>query len=172
MTMREHENKKSLFGSALLASALLLALMGASAHAADNAEEVGPFPGETEGLLVRSLDGAMSQVEEIVFAVRAPGRDHHWYANFGYRAQDPGQKLYGKDGGQLCRLNLRTGDLVLLVDDPRGGVRDPVVSYDASKILFSYRKGGTEHYHLYEIGVDGRGLRQITDGEWADIEPI
>ncbi len=41
----------------------------------------------------------------------------------------------------------------------------------ASKILFSYRKGGTEHYHLYEINADGTGLRQLTDGAYDDIEP-
>jgi len=32
-------------------------------------------------------------------------------------------------------------------------------------------QGGTEHYHLYEINVDGTGLKQLTDGEYDDIEP-
>ena len=54
---------------------------------------------------------------------------------------------------------------------PRGGVRDPQVHYDGKKILFSYRKGGTEQYHLYEINADGTGLRQLTDGTYDDIEP-
>ncbi len=112
-------------------------------------------------------------VEEIVFAERNPGRDPsgHYYANFGYACTDPNEWLHGADGGRLCRLNLRTGDLVPLVDDPGGAVRDPVVHYDAGKILFSYRKGGTHHYHLYEINTDGAGLRQITDGPYDDIEP-
>ena len=60
----------------------------------------------------------------------------------------------------------------MLLDDPRGGIRDPNVHYDATKILFSYRRGGTETYHLYEINVDGSGLRQLTDGNDNDIEPI
>ena len=50
-------------------------------------------------------------------------------------------------------------------------MRDPQVHYDGQKILFSYRKGGTEHYHLYEINADGTGLRQLTDGPYDDIEP-
>jgi len=108
--------------------------------------------------------------EEIVFAVRQPGKDGHWYANFSYFADDDQRRTFG-DGGRLCRLNLRTGQLTVLLDDPRGGVRDPVVHYDAEKILFSYRPGGAEHYHLYEIGADGSGLRQLTDGPYDDIEP-
>ena len=45
----------------------------------------------------------------------------------------------------------------MLVDDPAGGVRDPQVHYDGRTILFCYRRGGTEHYHLYEIQADGTG---------------
>lgn len=108
-------------------------------------------------------------VEEIVFAVRQPGKDGHWYANFSYFADDDQRRTFG-DGGRLCRLNLQTGQLTVLLDDPRGGVRDPVVDYDAEKIVFSYRPGGTEHYHLYEIRADGSDLRQLTDGPYDDIE--
>ena len=50
-------------------------------------------------------------------------------------------------------------------------MRDPQVHYDGTKILFSYRKGGTEQYHLYEMNADGTGLRQLTDGPYDDIEP-
>jgi hypothetical protein len=44
-----------------------------------------------------------------------------------------------------------------------GVYRDPELSYDATKILFAFKgeeNGGTS---IYEIGIDGRGLRQITD---------
>ena len=139
----------------------------------------GPQPGD---LLKTLLDGPMAGVDEIVFAVRVCGFDH-WYANFGYYSASvpeyPPQggiegeqipRLFG-DGGRLCRLNLRTGELKVLLDDPAGGVRDPQVHYDAGKILFSYRKGGQPTYHLYEINADGSGLMQRTDGPYDDIEP-
>ncbi len=122
--------------------------------------------GETAG----NPTSSAASPEEIVFAVRQPGKDGHWYANFSYYAEDERRRTFG-DGGRLCRLNLRTGRITALLDDPRGGVRDPVVHYDADKVLFSYRPGGAEHYHLYEIGVDGGGLRQLTDGPYDDIEP-
>ena len=119
------------------------------------------------------LAGPMRGVDEIVFAVRYPGSpsgDGHWYANFGYYGPDANRKAYG-EGGRLVRLNLKTGNEITLVNDPQGGVRDPQVHYDGNKILFSYRKGGTENYHLYEINTDGSGLRQLTSGGYDDIEP-
>ena len=112
-------------------------------------------------------------VEEIVFAQRGHGRDlsGHYYANFGYACIDPDVWFHADDGGKLSKLNLRTGQLTDLVDDPAGSVRDPQVHYGGRKILFSYRTGGTHRYHLHEINVDGTGLRQITDGPFDDVEP-
>ena len=125
-----------------------------------------------QDLIAAALHGPMTDTEEIVFAVRSMGADGHWYANFGHRSTNWDQMQYGPGGGKLCRLNLRTGKETVLLDDPRGGVRDPHVHYDGTKILFSYRKGTSRYYHLYEINVDGLGLRQITDGPFDDIEPI
>ncbi|MGQ9604860.1 MAG: HzsA-related protein [Thermogutta sp.] len=133
-------------------------------------------------LLSQMLSGPLANVEEVVFAVRVPGRDH-WYVTFGNYADDSdypknlGFKFeegvywgYG-EGGRLCALNLRTGKVRVILEDARGGVRDPQVHYDGRKILFSYRKGGEHPFHLYEINIDGTGLRQLTDGPDDDIEP-
>ena len=133
-------------------------------------------------MLQRFLKGPMAGVREIVFAVRVPGRDH-WYVTFGHYSdhsrypKERGWKFedgvywgYG-EGGRLCALNLRTGKVRILLDDPKGGVRDPQVHYSGKKILFSYRRGGQHYYHLYEIKADGTGLRQLTDGPYDDLEP-
>jgi hypothetical protein len=106
--------------------------------------------------------------EEVVFAVRQP-KGPHWYENFGHFVTDENRKAYGSLG-RLCKLDLVTGELTVLLDDPEGGVRDPQVHYEGERILFSYRKGGNHHYHLYEINSDGTGLRQLTDGPFDDIE--
>ena len=129
------------------------------------------------------LQGAMKEVDEIVFAMRKPAADGHWYANIGYYSDSDIQgfgvaatKHHGKrvayiQGGKLGKYNLRTGQVQYLIDDPQGGVRDPIPHYDGKTILFSYRKGDEEHYHLYTIQSDGTALTQLTDGDYDDIEP-
>ncbi len=116
------------------------------------------------------LEGPLQGVEEIVFATRQLNEDPHWYANLGYYAADENRKAY-RAMGRLNKLNLRTGEVTVLVDDPAGTVRDPQVHYEGRKILLAYRPGGTEDFHLYELGIDGGPLRQITDGPFSDIEP-
>ena len=122
------------------------------------------------GLLDELLKGPLADVQEVVFAERSYGNDGHWYANFGWWVSDPDRKMYGI-GGRLGALNLRTRKVRYLLTDPQGSVRDPQVHYDGGRIIFSYRPGGADHYHLYEINADGTGLRQLTDGDCDDIEP-
>lgn len=128
-------------------------------------------------------DGTLGDCEEIVFCLRVHGRDH-WYANFAYYSAEmrvPRERCLKKEdgllwaygeGAALCKLNLRTGELTVLLHDERGGIRDPHIHYDAQKILFAYRPGGTHNYHLYEIKVDGTNLRRLTQGDDDDFEPI
>ncbi|MBI5818380.1 MAG: PD40 domain-containing protein [Verrucomicrobia bacterium] len=131
------------------------------------------FDESRRDLLEAALAGPMKADQEIVFACRTTVREH-WYANFGYFAEGDSQQAsvpIRNGQGRLCRLNLRTGKLSVLLEDPAGAVRDPCVHYDGGKIVFSYRKGGTDTYHLYTINSDGSGLRQLTDGPFDDIEP-
>jgi mono/diheme cytochrome c family protein len=126
-------------------------------------------------LVEKALAGPMRAIEELVFAVRLPYDDPHWYANIGYYCDDENRKAYAGNGrpdvGRLVKCNLRSGVVTTLVDAPGGSIRDPQVHYDGQRILFSFRQPGSEHYHLYEIHADGSGLRQITRGEFDDYEP-
>jgi len=130
------------------------------------------------------LDGPLAEVEEVVFAARKIGPDGHWYANISYYSDSGVERpLYGSEcfhngkrvtyrpGGKLGRLHLETGAVTWLVDDPAGGVRDPVLHYDGETILFSWRKRDGEHFHLYTIRTDGTDLMQLTDGPFDDFEP-
>ncbi len=148
----------------------LYKLMGMTPQWAAQAPE-GDDGWETPGLLDTFLQGPMADVEEVVFAIRRAGGDWHWYANFGYAANDPRYFLHG-EGAQLVKMNLRTRETTVLLDDPQGDIRDPFVDYDGKTILLSYRPGGTNYFHLYTISAEGENLTQLTDGPYDDIEPI
>jgi Tol biopolymer transport system component len=49
---------------------------------------------------------------------------------------------------------------------------DPDVSFDAGKIVFAGKKSATDNWNIYEIGVDGSGLRQITRNSGDCRSPI
>jgi len=135
------------------------------AAAAPSSEDFAAVQAEVARLRVRALG-----VDEIVYAVRPRTGTVHWYESFGYYC-DSQRPVYPETGGKLVRLDLRTGQTKEILADPQGIFRDPCVSYDASKILFSYRPAGRGTFHLYEANADGTGLRQLTDGEYDDIEP-
>ena len=124
---------------------------------------------DAQKLLRESLIPALG-TDKVVFTVRDPGRDGHWYANFGYWCSDADRKMYCPGGSRMAVLHMRTSEVKDLLEDPDGAFRDPQMHYNGKKLIFSWRKGGTEHYHLYEINVDGSNLRQITDGDCDDIE--
>jgi hypothetical protein len=117
----------------------------------------------------------MRGVGEIVFCTRTRYDDPHWYANIGYFCDDERQKAYPGNGkpdvGRLCKLNLRTGAITVLLDTQGGSVRDPQVHYDGRKILFAFRRSGSDFFHLHEINTDGSGLKQLTSGPFDDFEP-
>ncbi|MCX6875560.1 MAG: hypothetical protein NTW21_17400 [Verrucomicrobia bacterium] len=145
----------SAFPLRLLSAALALAVGGDAACADVRSEVLARAPA----------------LREIIFAVRKPNdRDGHWYANFSYYGPDESRVAY-LPGGRLCKLDLTSGLVTTLIDDPQGGIRDPVLNHDASRIVFAWRQGAGPHYHLHECRLDGSGLRQLTDGPWDDFEP-
>jgi hypothetical protein len=160
-----------------VAIALILAAFGTpQTTAVSRAGEAGAgkaaeLPAVAPQLVHKALE-AMRGAEEVVFAVRDLYSDGHYYANFGHWSLNPAQMMYAPGGSKLCKLNVRTGAVTVLIDDPKGSLRDPCVHYGGDKILFSYRPGDTKYFHLYEIGVDGKGMRQLTDGPFDDIEPV
>ncbi len=58
-----------------------------------------------------------------------------------------------------------------IFNDPDGCIYDLNLSYDARTVLFTYQRKDEKHWHIWRIGVDGSGLRQLTDGAYHDINP-
>ena len=64
------------------------------------------------------------------------------------------------------------GTVTPLTTFPDGYVADCEVSWDGRRVVFAKRGGDTDPWwHIWEIGVDGTGLRQITTGPYHDVQP-
>ncbi|MBE0655907.1 MAG: hypothetical protein IH594_19050, partial [Bacteroidales bacterium] len=48
----------------------------------------------------------------------------------------------------------------------------PDVSFDGKRVLFCMKQADKSSYNLYEVGVNGKGYRQITDSDYNDLDPV
>ena len=48
----------------------------------------------------------------------------------------------------------------------------PDLSFDGKKVLFCFMPHNEKAFHIYEINIDGTGLRQLTGGQFDDLDPI
>jgi hypothetical protein len=46
------------------------------------------------------------------------------------------------------------------------------LSFDARKVLFCMKADGERSFHLYEVNIDGSGVRQLTNSLCDDLDPI
>lgn len=119
---------------------------------------------------IKHLPPEFDEIEDIIFVQRGGYEDPHWYANIAYFCDNENDPAY-TTGAQLCKFNLKTGKITVLLETETGCIRDPKVHYDAEKIIFAWRKDGLQNYNLYEIDIDGTNIRQITSGPYDDYEP-
>ena len=88
--------------------------------------------------------------------------------------------LFNRPGGGIYRLSpvRPDGQVTAVLDSLGEGVyRDVVLHWDADRLLFAFGNGsdkwdGGQSYDLFEIRVDGSGLRRLTSGPYNDCEPF
>ncbi len=66
-------------------------------------------------------------------------------------------------GGKLRKLTEELGP---------GWYWRPEVSFDAQRVLFCFRPKKDRTFHLYEVGLSGVGVKQLTFGNYDDMDPI
>ncbi len=110
--------------------------------------------------------------EKLVFIVRNQyAEDHHNTATI-FQTGEINTNSFDA-GASLKILNTKTGKAETLLETKTGVIRDPEISFDGKKILFSYRKNIDDNYHIYEIDTDGNNLTQLTFAEGiSDIDPL
>jgi len=131
-----------------------------------------------------TLANPLLDFESIVFVKRAPASFSHMSDQYYSWWQRPGGGLCILEGFKTDSPRLRC----LTEQFPPGNFLSPDLSYDARKILFAYCRhypGRSEirnkldkeaqpedsFFHIFEINVDGTGLRQLTRGRYDDTFP-
>ena len=86
----------------------------------------------------------------ILFVKHRVYQPSHIYTEYSDAPYRPGGGVY---------LLSTDGQVHELFDGSEGICRDPELSYDAKKVLFSYRQGEAGTHHVYEMNLDGSALR-------------
>lgn len=77
------------------------------------------------------------------------------------------------EGSAICIYNpLQVEKVSTLFETKTGFILDMSLSFDAKKILFSYKETNNSPFHIWEINTDGTGLKQLTKGYYHDVSPI
>ncbi|MFR9649212.1 MAG: hypothetical protein SNJ33_02740 [Rikenellaceae bacterium] len=97
-------------------------------------------------------------------------RDHHNTATM-FQCGEINEKSF-TPGSAMKVYDVDSGTTTTLVDCPNGVVRDPELSYDAKKIIFSMRETPEGSYNIYEMNIDGSDMRQLTSSRNSDIDPV
>jgi hypothetical protein len=80
-----------------------------------------------------------------------------------------------KNGGRLQVLEgLHPGAALrdLVPAEEAGAFWRPDLSFDGKKVLFCMKPKDEYAFHLYEVNADGTGLKQLTFGDYDDLDPI
>jgi len=102
------------------------------------------------------LDHPLLKFDKLLFVKRMTNAPGHIYED--HRA---GRTM----GGNLCILSPVTpnGRVTEIAPQLAGGIFGRFdLSFDARRVVFAYRRSPETNYRIYEIGIDGKGLRQLT----------
>ncbi len=102
----------------------------------------------TESKVIESFD-------EIVFIKRFTYQSNHYYTDYINGCRN--------FGGNLCVLSLKDRSVRELVPSLSGGIFGRFdLSCDGQAIVFGYKEKIGKGFRIYEVGVDGKNLKQLT----------
>ncbi len=105
-----------------------------------------------------------------------PRKNEQWRAatvEWGHEARHRNGYMAAPGGRLLVLEGLNPGDPVRDIS-PRGegSFWRPDLSFKGDKVVFSYQPKDEMSFHLYEVNLDGSDLRQLTEGDYDDMDPI
>lgn len=97
--------------------------------------------------------------------------DHHNTATI-FQYGEINQNSFSQ-GGAIKIYDVDSGKTRTLINTDTGNLRDPEISFDGRRVIFSMRMNKEDDYHIYEIGIDGSNLKQLTSAKGvSDIDPL
>ena len=118
-----------------------------------SAESIAKLRALTNDALVTR--GTALDFDKILFVKRHKYDSNHYYTDYINSNFMP--------GGNLCVLDIPAGEVTEIVTGLEGGVFGRYdLSFDATSIVFCWKKSALEGYRIYQINVDGSDLRQLT----------
>ncbi len=101
--------------------------------------------------------------------------DHHNTATLFQKGEKNTYKFRGNSS--LKTVNFSNGlhptPKIILDKGQNTAARDPEVSYDGKKIVFSMRTGKNGNYHIFKMNSDGKNIQQLTKADYvSDIDPV
>ena len=96
------------------------------------------------------------------------------YAGVHESAHRNGYYYGNRSGSRLVVLDGLRPDAAerVLLPPETGYIMRMDLSYDARRVVFGMKPADERSFHLYEVGVDGSGLRQLTNSAYDDMDPI
>ena len=95
-----------------------------------------------------------------------------------------------RPGGGLYIYSADTGETKCIFDAGKGMITTADLSYDGKEVIFALRRGGhvasnpvahiedisyykdeKSNYQVFKIGIDGKGLKQLTTGKFNNLDP-
>jgi hypothetical protein len=116
-----------------------------------------------------ALSNPLLDFGKLLFAKRLTYNTSHIYTTHfdGSDRYQEGGGLYVLDGTRPDREPVSITQGL----DSKGIFRDPDVSWDGTKVVFSYKPDKPTACRLYEVNADGSGLRQLTSTDFDDVDP-
>jgi len=100
-------------------------------------------------------ENPLLNVEKLLFVKRHTLQSSHYYTDF-----IDGCRHFGSN---LCTLSLKDGTVTELVPSLKDGIVGRYdLSFDGKRIVFGYKPAIGKGFRIWEVGVDGTGLRQLT----------
>jgi hypothetical protein len=101
--------------------------------------------------------------QEILYVKRKPYSSNHYYTDINNGTS--ADRFLPENGIHVYNLRTREDRPVVTAADMPGGkgfIGKISLSFDARKVVFDFREHAGAGFRIWEVGIDGRGLRQIS----------